>query len=173
MGQVPVGNWRDRIDVSCGRGTRSLRFQAKVEGGRGSRPCELFVSIPGMRRGGILRAWLGADAKLARGRSYVDDLGGGCLRGDARIWLQQNGVRKNSSRRMFRHRPWDGGGARSDFCTVHVQDTRVSRRRGDRVFHSPLADSALFQIVWKPTVGARNQVPAVVPVGNGSACELG
>jgi hypothetical protein len=80
---------------------------------------------------------------------------------------------KDGSRRVFRHRPWDGGGARSDFCAVHVQDPRVSRRRRGRIFHPSLADAALFQVVWKPTLGTRNQVPAVVPVRNGRTCELG
>jgi hypothetical protein len=87
--------------------------------------------------------------------------------------FNRTGVWKDSSRRMFHHRPRDGRGARSNFCAVHVQDPRVSYRRCGRIFHSPLAHAALFQVVRKPTPGARNQVPAIVPVRNGSTCKLG
>ena len=152
MDQVPVGNRRNRADVSCGRGTRSRRVQTEVEGGRGRRSRELPVSISGMRRCRILRAGLGADAELARGSGYVDDLGGGRLRGDARIRLQQDRVWKDGSRRLFRHRSRNCRGARTHLCAFHLQDPGVSCRRRSRVFHSALADAALFQVIWKPAL---------------------
>ena len=56
---------------------------------------------------------------------------------------------------------------------VYDEDPDFPRHRGCRLYRASLGHSPIFSPLWQSSFGARSQIPAAVPVGNGGACGLG
>src|SRR5215813_5295810 len=173
LDQIPLRRRRDRADVPCRRGARSGGVQAQMEGGGRGRPRQLLLSVSRVRGGRPLRARMGGDAELARGRCDVHHVCGRGLRGDAGIRLQHDRIRQDRARGLLRHRPWNRARARPHLRAVHAEDggLRGGRRRGIR--GAALADTALLPPLWQSPFGTGGEIPAALPVGIGSTRHLG
>ncbi len=144
-----------------------------MEGGGRGRPRQLLLSVSRLCSGRPLRARMGGDAELARGRCDVHDLGRGRLRRDARVRLQRDRLRQDRARRLLRHRPRNRRRARPHLRAVHDEDGDLRGRRHRGVRGAALAHAALLPPLWQPALGTGGEIPAALPVGIGSARDLG